>query len=90
MDAEMQARFAVLMARYSKLRREMAEALAECVFHKREHGHYPSDMGTRFRAFAERGAAIQSELYNIRQSIENKSKDPFAGVQVPDHMPEQL
>lgn len=89
MDEKMQARVNVLIERYSKLRREMAEALAECVFHKRKHGHYPSDMGPRFRAFAERGCAIKSELYDIRQQYATE-RDPFQGIEVPDYLPEEL
>lgn len=93
MDEKTRATIAALVERYSKLRREMAEALAECVFHKLKHGHYPSDMGARFRVLAERGQVIQSEMYDIRQRIERENKKnqgPFAGVQVPDHLPNEL
>lgn len=90
MDAhEIQAQAAVLIARYAKLRAQFTAELAECARYKMEHGRFPADMGERFRKLAEQGHEIQSKLYDLRQE-HRKLTGPFAGVNVPDFMPEDL
>lgn len=90
MDAhEIQAQAAVLIARYAKLRERFVAELAACTRYKLEHGHFPADMGDRFRKLAEQGHEIQNKLYNLRQE-HKKMTGPFAGVDVPDFMPEEL
>jgi len=90
MDAhEIQAQTAVLIARYAKLRERFVAELAACTRYKLEHGRFPADMGERFRKLTEQGHEIQNKLYDLRQEL-RKLTGPFAGVQVPDHLPEEL
>jgi hypothetical protein len=87
MDDRMKAKAEALIERYRNLKREMKEAHQACLFHKLQYGRYPANMGAIFRAFAERGQEIHTELHNLNQLWGGQ---PFKGVQVPDHLPEEL